>query len=140
MQPLRRELDRERLPEPQIAGDMFNFLNHLRFVAMQCRSMPRTDLFKACALLHGAEDANRQAHAEALVRCLPEALGKPARLLAPGVSETTFDENWLMQLGSASARGDASSMAFLLNSRVGKENRRLIRFLVGRISECFSLY
>lgn len=115
------------------------FLNHLRFVAMACRVKPRTDLFEACALLKVERSASRDAHAEALMRCLSEAFGKPARLYAPGTTEQTFDEQWLMRLGMACGQGDEDSAHFLLNSRVAFENRRLVRFLIGRIAECFSL-
>ena len=129
----------EKIAEPEVLPEAFGFLNHLRFTAMGCRAKPRTGLFEACALLHANNEASRQAHAEALMRCLGEALGKPARLHASGVEELTFDERWLVQLGVASARRDEASLRFLLQSRVGREHRRLISFLVGRISECFSL-
>ena len=115
------------------------FLNHLRFVAMACRVKPRTDLFEACALLKVERSASRDAHAEALMRCLSEAFGKPARLFAPGTTEQTFDEQWLMRLGMACGQSDEDSVRFLLSSRVAFENRRLVRFLIGRIAECFSL-
>lgn len=115
------------------------FLNHLRFVAMECRVKPRTDLFEACALLKVERSASRDAHAEALMRCLGEAFGKPARLFAPGTTEQTFDEQWLMRLGMACGQDDEDSVRFLLSSRVAFENRRLVRFLIGRIAECFSL-
>ena len=115
------------------------FLNHLRFVAMKCRVKPRTALFEACALLTAQKSAEQAAYAEALMRCINEALGKPARLLSPGVSELTFDERWLIQLARASARGDEDSLRFLLSSRVAFENRRLVRFLIGRIAGDFAL-
>ena len=73
------------------------------------------------------------------MRCINEALGKPARLLSPGVSELTFDERWLVQLARASAQGDEDSLRFLLSSRVAFENRRLVRFLIGRIAGDFAL-
>ncbi|MEM6304268.1 MAG: hypothetical protein AAF744_06075 [Pseudomonadota bacterium] len=111
----------------------------MRFTTMGCRAMPRTELFEACALLQGSPAAAKEAHAQALMRCLTEALGAPARILAPGVTELTFDESWLLQLGRACARGDEASLTFLLNSRVEPAHRRLVRFLVHRISECFSL-
>ncbi|MEL6922332.1 MAG: hypothetical protein AAFO77_15190 [Pseudomonadota bacterium] len=115
------------------------FLNHLRFVAMSCRVKPRTDLFQACALLQVQRIASCEAHADALMRCLQEALGQPARLHAPGLDELTFDEMWLLELGRATTRGDEDSIVFLLGRRVATEHRRLVRFLVARISECFSL-
>ena len=114
-------------------------LNHLRFVAMACRTKPQTNLFEACALLQAGAHAAKEAHAEALMRCLSEAFGKPARLYAPGTVERTFDELWLLQLAVACVRGDTLSQCFLLNSRVAFENRRLVRFLVGQIAESFDL-
>lgn len=51
----------------------------------------------------------------------------------------TFDENWLMQISLASRRGDDASMTFLLRSRVAAEHQRLMRYLVAKTSEYFSL-
>lgn len=115
------------------------FLNHLRLAAMACRSKPRADLFEACALLQVTRSASCTAHTEALMRCLAEALGKPARLHTPGTAETSFDEKWLLQLGRVLRQGDSASAAFLLGARVGLPHRRLVRYLMGRIAECFSL-
>nr|WP_281496089.1 hypothetical protein [Marivita sp. S6314] len=106
---------------------------------MQCRAMPRTGLFEACALLKTTQAETKQAYATALMRCLNEALGQRARLHAPGVAELTFDELWLLQLGSASATGDTLSLQFLLKSRVAHEHRRLVSFLIHQIVRCFPL-
>lgn len=126
-------------PSVPPATETMSYLNHLRFAAMQCRAKPRTDLFEACALLKVEKSASRDAYADALMRCLSEALGKPARLFAPGTTELTFDEQWLLALGQACVRGDEDSQRFLLSSRVGFQNRRLVRFLVGQIADCFAL-
>ncbi|WP_415919281.1 hypothetical protein [Tateyamaria sp. SN6-1] len=115
------------------------YLNHLRFQSMSCRTKPRANLFEACALLQVSRDASREAHAEALMRCLSEALGQPARLHAPGSVELTFDEMWLLQLGRSLVQDDGASVSFLLERRVRREHQRLVRFLVGRIAECFAL-
>ena len=139
MMPLRLPLQNEPECAPEISDAAMAFLNHLRFVAMGCRAKPRTALFEACALLQADKSASRDAHAEALMRCLNEALGKPARLHTPGTAELTFDEKWLAQLGQAYGRDDELSCQFLLGSRVARENRRLVGFLVGRMSEYFSL-
>lgn len=137
--PLRSEKWAKDALEQKLDPEAFEFLNYLRFVAMSCRAKPHTDLFEACALLHTQQDRTQQAHAEALMRCLNEALGKPARLYAPGVTEMTFDERWLSQLYLATAREDGASVHFLVQSRVAQQNRRLITFLVrwvaGRFSE-----
>lgn len=122
---------------PVPSASALAFLNHLRFVAMECRSKARTNLFEACALLHATRTASRDAHAEALMRCLGEALGRPARLHTPGTSETTFDERWLIQLETACRHNDRDSFRFLVGSRVAPQNRRLVAFLVGRIAGHF---
>lgn len=114
------------------------FLNQLRFVALGCRSKPRTDLFEACALLTMDKSQSIRAHAEALVRSLNDALSKRAILLRPGVKEVSFDEAWLLQLAQALQRGEEASVSFLLWSRVRPEHHRHIRFLVSRISEHFA--
>ncbi|MEM9580546.1 MAG: hypothetical protein AAF891_07640 [Pseudomonadota bacterium] len=139
MVPLRKNADARQPCQSSISPGAREFVNHLRFVAMDCRAKPRADLFEACALLHVSQSASRDAFAQALTRCLGEALGKPARLLAPGTDELTFDEHWLVQLGIACARDDDASLTFLLRSRVAFENRRLVGFLMGNLSECFSL-
>ncbi|MEM8576694.1 MAG: hypothetical protein AAGF60_02480 [Pseudomonadota bacterium] len=124
---------------PALDAPAAAFLNHLRFTAMECRIKPRADLFEACALLQTTRVATREAYSSALMRCLNEALGQRARLLSPGEAERSFDEDWLIALGRACGRGDEGSVAFLLGARVPRDSRRLIRFLVGRIAECFSL-
>ena len=135
---LRQDIWREVAPAPHISSDGMAFLNHLRLVAMGCRAKRKAHLFEACALLQTTPQASREAYADALMRCLGDALGKPARLHRPGTSELSFDEKWLVQLGQACGRGDETSLRFLLASRVARENRRLIGFLVGRIAEQFS--
>ena len=139
MVPLRLNSLAEPRPITPVSPQAFAYLNLLRAKAMECRTKPRADLFHACALLQVTRAASRDAHAEALVRCLDEALGKRARLHAPSTIEMTFDESWLIELGQAAVRDDNASLNFLLCSRILPEHRRLIRFLVGRISECFSL-
>ncbi|MEM9425831.1 MAG: hypothetical protein AAGA06_03930 [Pseudomonadota bacterium] len=115
------------------------FLNHLRFVSLGCRAKARTDLFEACALLTVTRSQSFKAHAEALLLCLNQALGKQAVFYRPGVAERSFDENWLLRLSVALARGDEASATFLLYSRVAREHHRHIRFLISRMSERFSL-
>ena len=127
----------EHRSTPPLTSAETAFLNAIRFVAMTCRVKPRTTLFEACALLQADTSGTVDAHAEALTRCLREALGKPVRMYAPGTSEITFDESWLLQLARVCASGDDSSASFLVASRIGFENRRLIRFLVGRIASYF---
>ncbi|MEL7099146.1 MAG: hypothetical protein AAGM84_09995 [Pseudomonadota bacterium] len=138
MTPLRQrfEQDHARQGAPDEESD---FLNHLRVMAMSCRIKPRADLFKACALLQLDGSATREAYSEALVRCLDTALGQRTQLFSPGVIERSFDERWLIALARASGREDEPSLSFLLSSRVPAQNRRMIRFLIGRIAGCFEL-
>lgn len=141
MTPLRLDIAPPAAPNPPPATDGAGdaFLNHMRFVAMGCRVKPRADLFQACALLHADPASTRDACAEALMRCLNDALGVRAKMLSPGVAERSFDEDWLVQLGRACQRGDEGSIAFLLGSRVRRADRRMIRFLVGRVVAWFHL-
>ena len=125
------------VPEQALTAATHGYLNLLRMIAMDCRAKPRTQLFEACALLQTDQSASLDAHAEALMRCLDEALGTRARLFAPGVADMTFDERWLVQLGLATARNDEASVSFLLGSRVAREHRRLVRFLIAQISKYF---
>lgn len=129
----------DRAPVQEQSLQAHAFLNYLRFVSMGCRSKPKADLFEACALLHVDQKASGEAHADALMRCLNDTLGKRARLFAPGTTEMTFDERWLTALGCAIAKGDGHSTDFLLKSRVRRSDQRLVHFLVTRISDCFSL-
>ena len=124
---------------PQRTAQERLFLNTVRFISLTCRAKAREDLFEACALLAVDRDASRDAHIEALVRCLHEALGKRAVLYGPGTLELSFDESWLVQLATSLAREDELSTNFLLHSRVKPHHRRHVSFLVGRIAECFNL-
>lgn len=126
--------------EPAPFGpEEMNFLNHLRMVALSCRVKRRSDIFQACALISTDPQSTREAHVEALMRCLSEAMNRRPVMLRTGSAEVSFDEAWLIQLAKSLARGDTDSTAFLVGSRVVPAHRRNIRFLVGRISDCFSL-
>lgn len=140
MIPLRSEHWATPAPSsPAMSDGAGRLLNHLRFVATACRTKRRTDLFEACALLKVSRAATLEAHAEALMRCLAEALGTPARLYAPNAPDLSFDEAWLVQLARAIAHGDESSTAFLLHSRVARQHHRWVRYLMGRIASFFPL-
>lgn len=113
-------------------------LNHLRLTALDCRASARTDLFEACALLSGDRDRAADAHAEAFIKCLPQAIGNRPRLLRPGVAEVTFDEAWIVRVVTSVLAGDMDSFAFLLRSRVSAFARRNVAFLVRGLSEQFA--
>lgn len=123
--------------QPRISARDYAFLDFLRRIHLSCRTKPRTTLFEACALLHSNRSKELDAHAEALMRCLSDAFRKSARLHAPGTVELSFDERWLLQLGTAVTANDEASVAFLVHSRISAEHRRLIRFLMGRIAQSF---
>ena len=89
-------------------------LNLLRVCALECRAARRLGLPEARDRIEGADPAAR---AQALVRILPEALGRRPAIRRPGEPILSFDEAWLLALLAAGARGDAASAAFLLRSR-----------------------
>ena len=143
MMPLRLPISAEvgtqhSAPAPYSAVEM-NFLNHLRMVALSCRAKPRSDIFHACALISADPKSTRDAHVEALLRCLGEAMDHRPTMLRTGSSEVSFDEAWLLRLAKSIGQGDDDSAAFLLASRVLPAHRRHIRFLIARISDCFAL-
>lgn len=143
MMPLRLpQVPDAELPRPNHADhgpEEMNFLNHLRVMALSCRVKRKSDLFHACALISTDPQSSREAHAEALMRCLSQAMNRRPVMLRTGSTEVSFDEAWLIRLAKSLARKDTDSAAFLLGSRIDPAHRRNIRFLVGRISDCFAL-
>lgn len=137
--PITPETDQTEAAPAAYGADEMSFINHLRMVALSCRVKPRSDLFQACALISTDPQSGREVHAEALMRCLSEAMNRRPTLLRTGSYEVSFDEAWLIRLAKSIARNDSDSTAFLLGSRIDPAHRRNIRFLVGRISDCFSL-
>jgi hypothetical protein len=128
--------DKAALP---LHGKDRDVLNRLRLCAMECRVAARVDLFEACALLTlEGEDAKRR-FMDTFVRCLSDAFHRPVKWYHPGAQEVTFDEAWVLRCLSSIEAGDADSLSFLLRSRVARENRRYIGYLLGRISEQFRL-
>lgn len=113
-------------------------LDHLRQVTLRCRSAARADLFEACALLALHRDAARAAYVEALVRCLPQALGNRPVVLRPGETARSFDESWLMRLVATSRNGDGDSFDFLIRARVVPHARRNLSFLIHRIAHLYN--
>ena len=112
-------------------------LNQLRLVALDCRAAARDELFEACALLSVDRTIAKAAHAEAFMKCLPEAIGRAPKILRPGVEEVTFDEAWSIRLIAAADAGNCDSFDFLLRSRVAPLARRNIGFLIRSMSEQF---
>lgn len=144
MMSLRQHKEQES-PQPktwrlaELEPEARDLLNHLRLMSLQCRTAARTDLFKACAVLSCAPGVARNAHAEVLMKCLSQTLGKVPVLYRPGVDEVSFDEAWLLRAATSAARGDWDSFRFLLTSRVPRHAQRQLGFLIIRVSERFSL-
>ena len=89
----------------------------LRICSLECRAARRLGLEEARARLVGASDADAAAFARALVRTLPEGLGRRLESPRPEPAAPSFDEAWLLALLAAADRGDRASTAFLLRSR-----------------------
>lgn len=124
-------------PSPGLSEHSLRIINHLRLVALGCRSSARVDLDQACALLlANPADANMR-HAEILVRGYKQAVVKRAVFYRPGTSELSFDEAWLGRLFEALEREDDDSFRFLIQSRVPRWTRRNLAYLVHSISEQF---
>jgi hypothetical protein len=125
-------------PAALIPGEWRGVLNALRVVALECRVAARTDLFEACALIANKDNTARDAYAQALFKCLSQAVKTKPVFFQPGTVELSFDEAWLIRALMAAKQGDGDSVAFLIRSRVPKIHQRQISFLVKGISDQFS--
>lgn len=110
------------------------FLESLRGAAALARVKSHRDLFEACAVLSANKTAAKNAFADALLRCLPEATGRRPVFYAPGSAEVSFDEAWLLRLKAALSEGDTDSAEFLLRSRVQPFARQSCLFLIRGLS------
>lgn len=110
-------------------------LSHLRIAGLACRTDARSELFQACALLQLERTRQAAAFAAALVRGLPEALGQRPVFLAPGETEMSFDEAWLLRAIEAHWSGDRASFDFLIRSRVSPIARRHVGFLIAGLAD-----
>ena len=90
-------------------------LTLLRLAALDCRASARLDLAGACAVLDPA--AGEADLATLIARALPQVMRTRPQLLAPGSAGTSFDEDWLLAVADAIARGDRASERFLLARR-----------------------
>ncbi len=113
-------------------------INHLRMVALQCRALPQQNMVHACAMLALDGGEAMQAHARVLMRSLPQAMNKRPILRAPGNTDYSFDETWLMGLIEALERDDDDSFVFLIKSRIDPIAQRNMAFLIRAISDRFS--
>ncbi len=82
------------------------------------RTKPRHDIFAACDLLACDRHVATTTYAEAILRTLPQTLGRRPMILRPGDVVITFDESWLLALLHACGNENRDNIAFLANSRV----------------------
>jgi hypothetical protein len=112
-------------------------INHLRMVALQCRSAARVDLDQACALLLADPADAQMRHAETLMRGFRQAVSQRPVFFRPGTTELSFDEAWLGRLFEAVENSDDDSFRFLVQSRVPRWTQGNLAFLIRSISEQF---
>ncbi len=124
-------------PAPHMADRPLAIINHLRMVALRCRSAARVDLDQACALLLADPADAQMRHAETLMRGFRQAVEKRPIFHRPGSSELSFDEAWLARLFDAIEREDDDSFRFLIQSRVSRWRQRNLAFLVRAVSDQF---
>ena len=130
----------ETLPPPASCAALeadaaaLRLLAPLRFLGRTCRAKARLDAFEACAMLSLDPGASVQAHADALLRVLSQALGRPLKLHAPGSTDLSFDERWLAALVAAAGRGDAGSLGFLTAHRIPRHMARQTVWLARQLA------
>lgn len=110
-------------------------LGRLRLAALACRAVARVDVFHACATLSLKPEVAQAEVAEALMRVLPEALGRRPRFYRPGVKSVSFDEAWILRLIEAHLAGRPDDVAFLIGSRVVPPLRRQVGFLTVTLAQ-----
>ncbi|WP_299082391.1 hypothetical protein [uncultured Ruegeria sp.] len=122
---------------PRMTGRSLRIINHLRLVALECRSASRVDLDHACALLLADPADAQMRHAETLMRGFRQAVCKRPVFYRPGTADLSFDEAWLGRLFEAIEQEDKDSFRFLIQSRVPRWTQRNLAFLIRSISEQF---
>lgn len=120
---------------PEAGAKDTALLNRLRLQNLRCRAAARTDLHGLYAHLAASGDAEPSAYVEALLLTLGQSPGGHGlQLFRPGAIEISFDERWLLSLIAALGRGDEASASFLLQSRIGRQERRPVAFLAGGVA------
>ena len=114
-------------------------LDFLRATYQSCRSKPRHDLFSACDLLTFARHAATSTYAEAILRTLPQTLGRRPKLLRPADSTVTFDESWLLALLRACGSHKSDDIDFLVASRVKPLYRPSLLYLMENLSRLLEI-
>ena len=110
-------------------------LDFLRTSYQTSRTKPRHDLFAACDLLTCDRHVATTTYAEAILRTLPQTLGRRAIILRPGDVVVTFDESWLLALLRACGTGNRDNIAFLTNSRVKLRYRPNLLYLMSGLAK-----
>ena len=110
-------------------------LDFLRTSYQTSRTKPRHDLFAACDLLTCDRHVATTTYAEAILRTLPQTLGRRAIILRPGDVVVTFDESWLLALLRACGTGNRDNIAFLTNSRVKPRYRPNLLYLMSGLAK-----
>ena len=110
-------------------------LDFLRTSYQTSRTKPRHDLFAACDLLTCDRHVATTTYAEAILRTLPQTLGRRAIILRPGDVVVTFDESWLLALLPACGTGNRDNIAFLTNSRVKPRYRPNLLYLMSGLAK-----
>ena len=114
-------------------------IDTIRTAHLECRVKPRSDLFKSCEMLSFDRDAAHAAYTEALVRHLPQILGKKPVFYRPGEPSLSFDEAWILALLSAYGDDNEAASVFLLGSRVKQHYRLKMAFLCSNLARLFGL-
>ncbi|TDL79478.1 hypothetical protein E2L08_09215 [Palleronia sediminis] len=114
-------------PTPAAQPGLVSFL---RLAALGCRTAPRASV-PACLTLCPEADAGTCA--TILAHALPELLARRPVLHAPGTAVRSFDEEWLLALARARARGDTASVRFLAGRRVRPHRRAALMVLLGAL-------
>ena len=140
---LRLEIQNDLLEQEAPRGRMFKAshlvaLDNIRATYLDCRVKSRSDLFKSCEMLSFDKDAAHAAYTEALVRHLPQILGKKPVFYRPGETRISFDEAWILSLLCAYGNNDDPTIAFLISSRVAHHYRLKMSFLCSNLARFFS--
>ena len=114
-------------------------LDFLRTSYQTCRTKPRHDLFAACDLLTFDRRVATTTYAEAILRTLPQTLGRRPMILRPGDVVVTFDESWLLALLRACGTGNRDNIAFLATSRVKPLYRSNLLYLMSSLSRLLKI-
>ena len=102
----------------KISGEELELLEAVREEAMQARSMPKIDVFKACELVQLDIELLTPKLLSIFIRSLPQAFGRSTQFLPTGTLELSWDEKWLISLVSAISRADYDSVHFLIKTSI----------------------